>query len=79
MLILYVIVDCKLFCFIYSNHRFPRAGMPNAESTLRLLEVELSSSDDLRVTTRHLRHDLKVLAPWYEYLVRIGWTPDGSQ
>ncbi|XP_068217006.1 LOW QUALITY PROTEIN: dipeptidyl peptidase 8-like [Palaemon carinicauda] len=59
--------------------RFPRAGMANAESTLRLLEVEIGPAEELRVTTRHLRHDLKQLAPWYEYLVRVGWTPDGKQ
>ncbi|XP_066977779.1 dipeptidyl peptidase 8 [Macrobrachium rosenbergii] len=59
--------------------RFPRAGMANAESTLRLLEVEIGPAEELRVTTRHLRHDLKQLAPWYEYLVRVGWAPDGKQ
>ncbi|XP_045621512.1 dipeptidyl peptidase 8 isoform X2 [Procambarus clarkii] len=59
--------------------RFPRAGMSNAESTLRLLEVEVGPAEELRVTTRHLRHDLKQLAPWHEYLVRVGWVPDGTQ
>ncbi|XP_047488965.1 dipeptidyl peptidase 8-like [Penaeus indicus] len=59
--------------------RFPRAGMANAESTLRLLEIEVGPAEELRVTTRHLRHDLKQLAPWHEYLVRVGWTPDGNQ
>ncbi|CAL4134579.1 unnamed protein product, partial [Meganyctiphanes norvegica] len=59
--------------------RFPRAGMANAESTLRLLEVEIGPGDELRMTTRHLRHDLKQLAPWHEYVVRVGWTPDGTQ
>ncbi|XP_071547788.1 dipeptidyl peptidase 8 [Panulirus ornatus] len=59
--------------------RFPRAGMSNAESTLRLLEVEVGPAEELRVTTRYLRHDLKQLAPWHEYLVRVGWVPDGKQ
>ncbi|KAK8727645.1 hypothetical protein OTU49_009672 [Cherax quadricarinatus] len=59
--------------------RFPRAGMSNAESTLRILEVEIGPTEELRVTTRHLRHDLKQLAPWHEYLVRVGWVPDGTQ
>ncbi|KAK4309834.1 hypothetical protein Pmani_018555 [Petrolisthes manimaculis] len=59
--------------------RFPRAGMANAESTLRLLEVEVGAGEELRVTTRHLRHDLKQLAPWHEYLVRVGWLPHGYQ
>lgn len=59
--------------------RFPRAGMSNAESTLRLLEVEVGAGEELRVTTRHLRLDLKQLAPWHEYLVRVGWLPDGNQ
>ncbi|XP_042218680.1 dipeptidyl peptidase 8-like [Homarus americanus] len=59
--------------------RFPRAGMSNAESTLRMLEVEVGPAEELRVTTRHLRHDLKQLAPWHEYLVRVGWVPDGKQ
>lgn len=53
--------------------------MANAESTLRLLEVEVGAGEELRVTTRHLRHDLKQLAPWHEYLVRVGWLPDGYQ
>ncbi|KAB7496619.1 Dipeptidyl peptidase 8 [Armadillidium nasatum] len=57
--------------------RFPRAGMANAESTLKLLEIESCNNEELRITTRHLRHDLKEIAPWHEYLVRVGWTPDG--
>ncbi|XP_063868787.1 dipeptidyl peptidase 8-like isoform X3 [Scylla paramamosain] len=59
--------------------RFPRAGLANAESTLRLLEVEIGTAGELCVTTRHLRHDLKQLAPWHEYLVRVGWVPNGQQ
>lgn len=70
------IYSCTFSCLI---HRFPRAGMANAESTLRLLEVEIGASGEMRVTTRHLRHDLKQLAPWHEYLVRVGWVPDGTQ
>ncbi|XP_045123047.1 dipeptidyl peptidase 8-like isoform X1 [Portunus trituberculatus] len=64
---------------LLDEFRFPRAGLANAESTLRLLEVEIGASGELCVTTRHLRHDLKQLAPWHEYLVRVGWVPNGQQ
>lgn len=65
--------------YTYFYNRFPRAGLANAESTLRLLEVEIGVAGELCVSTRHLRHDLKQLAPWHEYLVRVGWVPNGQQ
>ena len=53
--------------------------MPNAESTLKLLEVEIGSNGEIRTCIRPLKQDLKELLPNHEYLVRIGWTPDGAQ
>lgn len=61
------------------EYRFPRAGTPNAKSTLKMVEFRLSES--LRITEvsiRELAIPLNYLFPYLEYIVRIGWTPDSS-
>jgi len=61
------------------EYRFPRAGTPNAKSTLKMVEFRLSET--LRVTDvciRELQVPLPYLFPYLEYIVRIGWTPDAS-
>lgn len=61
------------------EYRFPRAGTPNAKSTLKLVEFRLS--ENLRivdVVNRELHIPLVYQFPYLEYIVRVGWTPDGS-
>uniref|UniRef100_A0A915PWP8 Uncharacterized protein n=1 Tax=Setaria digitata TaxID=48799 RepID=A0A915PWP8_9BILA len=53
--------------------RYPVAGTANAISTLRLIII-----DDNRITDNKLMIELKSVYPWYEYLSRVGWLPDGS-
>ncbi|KAF4531434.1 hypothetical protein B566_EDAN004202 [Ephemera danica] len=59
--------------------RFPRAGTPNAKSELKVAQFRLSSSlqiTDVRVLG--LVESLRSNFPFLEYLVRVGWTPEGS-
>ena len=61
------------------EYRFPRAGTPNAKSTLKMVEFRLSES--LRITDvciKELSTPLNFLFPYLEYIVRIGWTPDAK-
>ncbi|KAF7284247.1 hypothetical protein GWI33_022397 [Rhynchophorus ferrugineus] len=88
--ILYEEVDdgeVKLFCFPLSQSdngdveefRFPRAGCDNSKSYLKLVEFKLN--DHLQIVDLcllDLQFSLKVLFPWMEYMVRVGWTPDGE-
>ncbi|XP_052132505.1 dipeptidyl peptidase 9 [Frankliniella occidentalis] len=59
--------------------RFPRAGTPNAKSTLKLLEFKVSSTCQI-IDVRELEMitPLSILFPWMEYLVRVGWTPESD-
>lgn len=64
--------------FESEEYRFPRAGTPNAKSTLKLVEFRLS--ENLRivdVSNRELQIPLIYQFAYLEYIVRIGWTPDG--
>lgn len=59
------------------EYRFPRAGTPNAKSTLKLVEFRLSVN--LRivdVSNRELQIPLVYQFPYLEYIVRVDWTPD---
>jgi len=59
--------------------RYPRADMPNATSTLRLLRFTLSASQEIiDVVHYDLITSLTTVFPWVEYLVRVGWTEDGK-
>lgn len=61
------------------EYRFPRAGTPNAKSTLKMVEFRLSES--LRITDaciKELSVPLNYLFPYLEYIVRIGWTPNSN-
>lgn len=63
----------------YEEYRFPRAGTPNAKSTIKLVEFRLSES--LRITDiciKELQYPLTYMFPNLEYIVRIGWTPDSN-
>jgi len=59
--------------------RYPRADTPNATSTLRMLRFTLSSKQEVvDVESYDLRTSLTTSFPWLEYIVRVGWTDDGT-
>jgi len=60
--------------------RYPRADMPNAVSTLRLLRFTVcpSSQEITDIVHYDLTTSLQTLFPWLEYIVRVGWTEDGN-
>ncbi|XP_075989092.1 dipeptidyl peptidase 9 isoform X1 [Anticarsia gemmatalis] len=101
--------EVKIFSFPSSQSssgeveefRFPRAGTPNAKSSLKLVTFRLQkaspttvldyyqeaaehcdmSNGSMEVTDirwYELRQPLKDTFPWFEYLARVGWTPDGQ-
>ncbi|KAL7315947.1 hypothetical protein PS15m_005106 [Mucor circinelloides] len=64
--------------------RYPRAGKPNATSTIKIVEFEIgeTSPNAQPVNIRHKqlwgKNEIRVLFPWVEYIVRFGWLPDGQ-
>lgn len=102
--------EVKIFSFPSSQSstgdveefRFPRAGTPNAKSSLKMVTFRLQKAspstvlDFYQETADHsgdvsngsmevtdirwyeLRQPLKETFPWFEYLARVGWTPDGD-
>lgn len=63
----------------FEEYRFPRAGTPNAKSKLRLAQFRLS--EDMQITDIRLMDMLYPMdnsLAWLEYIVRVGWTPDGQ-
>ncbi|CAG2055064.1 unnamed protein product [Timema podura] len=71
--------DVKIFCFPSSNSnlgeieefRFPRAGTPNSQSNLKLVQFVLREGPQIvDVSTLELQYPLSVMFPWMEYLVR---------
>ncbi|VDP14553.1 unnamed protein product, partial [Onchocerca flexuosa] len=53
--------------------KYPVSGTTNAISTLRLITI-----DENKITDEKLTIELRTVYPWYEYLSRVGWLPDGS-
>lgn len=79
--------DVEIFCFPSSytydgeveEFRFPRAGASNSKSNLKMIQFQLNSSLQIvNVAILELQFTLAMLFPWMEYLVRVGWTPDGK-
>jgi len=59
--------------------RYPRADTANPTSTLKLINFTLGLNKEILDCSHYeLATSLKTLFPWYEYLVRAGWTPDGQ-
>ena len=60
--------------------RFPRAGCTNAKSILRTVSFQLDGEDRI-VATRggELKVPLESQFELLEYIVRMGWTPDGQR
>lgn len=62
----------------YEEYRFPRAGTPNAKSKLRMVQFRLSESLQITdISTKDLSCPLNFSFPMFEYIVRVGWTPNG--
>ncbi|MCP9260953.1 Dipeptidyl peptidase 9 [Dirofilaria immitis] len=53
--------------------KYPVSGTTNAISTLRLIVI-----DKNKISDEKLIIELRTVYPWYEYLSRVGWLPDGS-
>lgn len=77
--------DVSIFTFPSAHsyggeeYRFPRAGCPNARSTLKIVEFRLSENLRIHdVCIKELQTSLNYLFPWLEYIVKIGWTPDSQ-
>ncbi|KAG5343681.1 DPP9 peptidase, partial [Acromyrmex charruanus] len=77
--------DVKIYCFPSSNSdevdefRFPRAGMPNARSNLKMVQFRLTESLHIvDIEILELQYPLHIMFPWMEYMVRVGWTPDAQ-
>lgn len=77
--------DVKIYCFPSSNSdevdefRFPRAGMSNARSNLKMVQFRLTESLHIvDIEILELQYPLHIMFPWMEYMVRVGWTPDAQ-
>ncbi|VDK82193.1 unnamed protein product [Dibothriocephalus latus] len=61
-------------------HRYPKPGKANATSTLKLVRFEMGRNNEItEVRKMTLPWPLFKLLPDFEYIVRAGWTKDGSQ
>lgn len=79
--------DVKVFCFPFSQSdageveefRFPRAGCANSKSYLKMIEFKVNEHLQIvDICVLELQFSLSMLFPWMEYIVRMGWTPDGE-
>eukprot|EP00124_Ichthyophonus_hoferi_P004679 Ihof_evm1s546 gene=Ihof_evmTU1s546 len=86
--ILYVEIDEKnvqLFNLVTADGRvdkirYPFTGTSNVKSDLRLVEFQMDQSPgECRVVRKVMRRPLKLIFPWFEYLVRAGWCPEGNR
>jgi dipeptidyl-peptidase 9 len=60
--------------------RFPRAGTPNARSELKIAQFKLNNTLQISdVKLLGLNKNLQCIFPFVEYIVRVGWTPEGHQ
>ncbi|XP_072173545.1 dipeptidyl peptidase 9-like [Diadema setosum] len=61
------------------RYRYPKAGTTNAKVVLKM--VEFTKTEDGKITDKieykQLREPLKNIFPWMEYIIRLGWTPNG--
>lgn len=58
--------------------RYPLAGTNNAASTLKMLQVSHAPTGGLNITDLYLWTDVRAQLPWFEYMLRAGWMPDGQ-
>ena len=60
--------------------RFPRAGCANARSVLRTVSFRLDDEDRIaNIRGCELKVPLESQFELLEYIVRMGWTPDGQK
>ncbi|XP_054752150.2 dipeptidyl peptidase 9-like [Lytechinus pictus] len=61
------------------RYRYPKAGTTNAKNVLKIVEFTLNDEGKLEESCIHkeLREPLKTMFPWMEYIIRLGWTPNG--
>nr|CAH8867416.1 unnamed protein product [Trichobilharzia regenti] len=63
----------------WENQHYPTAGTENARSDLKLCQFQLDSTGKMcNIQILSLPMPLKQYIPQFEYLVRVGWTPDGN-
>ncbi|KAG1668796.1 Dipeptidyl peptidase 8 [Nymphon striatum] len=61
------------------SFRFPRTGTPNSKSTLKLAQFNCNAVGEITdVSLYTLEESIESLHPWVEYIVRVGWTPEGK-
>ncbi len=59
--------------------RFPRAGTANSKSILKLIEFGSGLNGEITdIVIKELNTPLDHFFPWLEYIVRLGWTPEGK-
>lgn len=58
-------------------YRFPRAGTANAPSTLSIAEID-TANPSAPAVRKCLAKRLVEWFPFAEYMVRVGWLPDGN-
>jgi hypothetical protein len=61
--------------------RYPRAGSKNAKSDICIVVFDHTMYSTTQNTcTKRISHDLlQQKFPWMEYIVRLGWMPDGER
>lgn len=66
--------------FGYDKYRYPRAGTPNSKIFLKLLEITFppNSNSEPLVNRKKMHSSFYELFPWFEYLSRADWTPNGK-
>lgn len=81
--------EVKLYSFPSTNahingeleqYRFPCAGSPNARSNLKLLQFQLNENLQITNVQTLILHPRPLFSIFceLEYLVRVGWMPDGE-
>lgn len=55
--------------------RYPKAGCVNAMSNLKLITFKVGFQPQVK----SLNFNFREYFPWCEYIVRLGWTPDGKR
>ncbi|XP_022085596.1 dipeptidyl peptidase 9-like [Acanthaster planci] len=61
------------------DYRYPRSGTTNSKVILKLVEFSVDTEGKIvDVTDKQLSEPLTKHFPWLEYIVRVGWTPDGN-
>lgn len=64
------------------QHRYPRAGSTNVRVDVKMVEFPIDEStgnvETLRIKSLFGDFALTERFPWFEYIPRLGWVPDGK-